>query len=354
MVKNINTIKNILVIFLVISIVYLLSALSFIFIPFVLALFVALLIMPIIEWLYARKIPYFIGVTLSFIIASAAAKGVFVIIQHTWEKMLNNQDVLKEQFTSKLTPIIHKIDNWFGFSDIEFKSGVDHGFSEFLSPSFIANTSAQLFESMLGSVSSLIVFLIFLLIILSSLPRLNQYLITLAGDSHTKKHIATFRKVKKSLTLFIKVKLISSLITGISFGLITWFFGVEFPFFWGLMAFVLNFVQYIGSILITIAVVLFGFIQIESLGLFGLYVLLLAGVQIIIGNLIEPSLMGRSFSINTLSVIIGVMLCGYVWGIAGLVLAVPLMVVTKLMLSTGSKDYLITRMISRSVEKINQ
>ena len=137
-----------------------------------------------------------------------------------------------------------------------------------------------------------------------------------------------------------------SFFTGLGFGLIAWYFGLSFPLFWGLFAFAINFVQMIGSVIATVFAVLFAFIELESPGTMLIAGLLFTGVQVLFGSVIEPVMMGKSFSINILTVLVMLMFWGYLWGVPGLILSIPITVLIKTLLEQFSGGKKLARFMS--------
>jgi len=142
------------------------------------------------------------------------------------------------------------------------------------------------------------------------------------------------------------VKFCISLLTGLLFSIICWIFGISFPIFWGLLTFTLNFIQSLGSVLITLLVSLMAIIDIQHPGALTAAIILLIGVQILLGSIIEPILMGRSFSINIVVVLIMLMFWGFLWGIPGLVLAVPITVLLKILFEQFPQTQTLSRLMS--------
>ncbi len=153
--------------------------------------------------------------------------------------------------------------------------------------------------------------------------------------------VKTFMKVERSVSDFLKVKIFVSLLTGIAFGIIAWSLGISFPLFWGLLAFVINFVQMVGSVVSTVLVMIFAFIEIESPGTLLLAAILFTGAQVLFGAVLEPIFMGRSFSINIIVVLVMLMFWGFIWGVPGLILSIPLTVLFKTILNEfeGGKKF---------------
>src|SRR5690606_30996960 len=95
--------------------------------------------------------------------------------------------------------------------------------------------------------------------------------VTILKQKHTS--VKTFRKIEKDLIKFIKVKFLVSLGTGIGIGLVCVLFDVSFPIFWGLFAFVINFVQMIGSFISVILLAIFAFVEIELMSTLFFFIL---------------------------------------------------------------------------------
>ncbi len=144
--------------------------------------------------------------------------------------------------------------------------------------------------------------------------------------------VKAFMRIEKDLITFIKVKFAVSALTGIFTGLACVFFDVSFPIFWGLFAFLINFVQMVGSFISVILLTIFAFVELESSSVLFFFFLSITGVQVLFGAILEPIFMGKSFSINVIAVLIMLMLWGFIWGIPGLIMAIPITVFIKIIL----------------------
>lgn len=138
-------------------------------------------------------------------------------------------------------------------------------------------------------------------------------------------------KVSRDVQKYLVIKTLVSAVTGTLAGFATWSLGLEFPVLWGMVAFVLNFIPAIGSIIaaippILIALVQYGFLRAASV------LLAYLAINTLLGNVIEPVLLGKRFGISTLVVILSVVFWGWMWGPVGMFLAVPLTMLVKVML----------------------
>jgi predicted PurR-regulated permease PerM len=173
--------------------------------------------------------------------------------------------------------------------------------------------------------------LFFLVLFLAGSMNLKQIIQTTLFYGNTRA-IKTFIEVESSISKFLKVKIVISLLTGVAFGIIAWALGISFPILWGVLAFVINFIQMVGSVISTVLVMLFAYIEIDNPGTLVLAAFLFSGAQVLFGAVLEPIFMGKTFSINIIVVLVMLMFWGYLWGIAGLILAIPLTVLLKIVL----------------------
>ncbi|MDF1754414.1 MAG: AI-2E family transporter [Verrucomicrobiales bacterium] len=162
-----------------------------------------------------------------------------------------------------------------------------------------------------------------------------------------------FQNSSRDIQNYLLLKTTVSLLTGLLAWMTCALMNVEFPLLWGLVAFVLNFIPVIGSILaalppVALALILQGF--------WPAVIVLVAylAINIIIGNVLEPKLLGDSFGISTIVVILSVLIWGYIWGPAGMFLAVPLTMMVKVMLDNTPDLRWISVMISSGGDDFDQ
>ena len=146
----------------------------------------------------------------------------------------------------------------------------------------------------------------------------------------------TFKDITDHIQQFISIKFVITLILGFIVGLILYLFGVKFYIVFGVLTVLLNFIPNLGSVIGVGFISIMVLIQFESMG----FALLIAGilivVQNIVGNIIEPKIFGDTLGLNPLVILISLLVWGYIWGIVGMFLAVPLTAIIKIILS-GAK-----------------
>lgn len=174
----------------------------------------------------------------------------------------------------------------------------------------------------------------------------EKWLLYLGGEKNGKGLHNVVNNWIEDLRVYIKVKALVSLITGILFGGVCYLFGVDFALFFGFLAFILNFIPQVGSLIATIFPVLLGFLEIDSLPMVGVFASILMAVQLMMGTFVEVKYIGKSFAMSTLVVFVNLIFWGYLWGIAGIILSVPIIVLFKNITHHVDENSMIARLLS--------
>ena len=162
-----------------------------------------------------------------------------------------------------------------------------------------------------------------------------------------------FTRVMHEIQHYIGIKTMVSAATGLLIGAWVGLLGVDFFIFWGLVAFVLNFIPNLGSIIAAVPTTLLAMVQI-GVGRGLLVALGYLVINMLIGNLIEPHLMGRRLGLSTLVVVLSLVFWGWVWGPIGMLLSVPLTMVLKIMLENTEEFRWVAVLLgdSRAAERL--
>jgi AI-2 transport protein TqsA len=140
----------------------------------------------------------------------------------------------------------------------------------------------------------------------------------------------TLANIQRQIQTYLWVKTLMSVLTGgLSYGVLVWV-GVDYAAFWGFIIFLLNYIPTIGSLLGIIFPVLMTLVQFDDWQPILIVAITITSFQVVIGNIIEPRVMGSSLNISPLVVMLSLVLWGTIWGVAGMFLAVPIMVILML------------------------
>jgi predicted PurR-regulated permease PerM len=333
-------IRKLLLILIVPFVLYLLNLLSIIFIPLVFALFGALLFMPLMRWFMKKRIPNFLGIITVVIIIAGGLKGAYEVVELSGKEIANANDDFYEKFDNKLNDIVAPVVDFMGIKPVEDETDLEAFLNnESVSANLFGNVSNGL-NFARKFVSMLLMTIFFMILLLAGSMNIQKVMELLIFKQRFAS-VKTFRQIEKDIFKFIVVKFFLSLFTGIGFSLACYFFDVSFPIFWGLFAFLINFIQMIGSVISVAVLTAFALVELDQTGTLLFFILVITGVQVLFGGILEPILMGKSFSINTVTVLFMLALWGFIWGIPGLILSIPITALVKKIMEQfpGTKVY---------------
>ena len=170
--------------------------------------------------------------------------------------------------------------------------------------------------------------------LVQKLPVINGELVS---SENGEERSASFTHVfVNKLRDYMSMKTIISMLTGVIIGVALWLIGVDYPVLWGVLAFMLNFVPNIGSIIAAVPAVLLTIVQL-GIGPAFLVAAVYVAVNILIGSILEPRFMGKGLGLSTLVVFVSLIFWGWVLGPVGMLLSVPLTITVKLALDSSSE-----------------
>ncbi|OED43700.1 hypothetical protein ACH42_09475 [Endozoicomonas sp. (ex Bugula neritina AB1)] len=294
--------------------------------PLLLSLFITLLIHPVVEYLARFHIPRILGITFT-LTAFVLFMVVFVgIIGQTSEDFSAALPGYKEQLVTTLK----------GVQVLLTERGIQVDLHT-IATSLDSSSLVGLFTDMLGKLGSTMSYMLLILLMvvfmLIEAPILsNKIKATMKNSEHTLPNINRF---VLSFNRYIALKTIISFITGLLVTAMLWIKGVNFYVLWGLMAFLMNFIPNIGSILAAIPGVLLTLLQLggaDALIISAGYI----SINIIIGNVLEPKIMGQGLGLSPLVVFLSLIIWGWLLGPVGMLLSVPLTICIRIMMESST------------------
>lgn len=331
---------NVLLLIIVVPLVfYLLKILSFIFIPLIFSMFIALLFLPLMRWLGRRNVPKIVSIIIVLLLVALGLKLGIELVQLSSKQILANNTEFLSKAELKVSDVkVYLLDN-FGI-EIEQEHGI-------IGQLFVKENLGSTLGFLNSFLTTLLMTVFFVVLWLAESINVHKLLnSTLLKRKHTS--IKTFMKIEKDLIKFIKVKVLVSALTGLFTGLMCLFFDVSFPIFWGLFAFAINFVQMVGSFISVIFLSIFAFVELDPSSTLFFFIFAISMVQVAFGAVLEPIFMGKSFSINVIAVLVMLMFWGFLWGIPGLVMAIPITVFIKIILEQFEGTKVIASLLSGS------
>lgn len=211
--------------------------------------------------------------------------------------------------------------------------------------SAIVTTVAVSFTSIARDSLLILIYVGFLLL---EQGNFNRKLAALMGNAQKERRVlGILTQIKADIQKYISIKFLTSATTGILSYLVLRALGINFAEIWGLLIFLLNFIPTIGSIVATIFPSLMALAQSnEGFGLFFATLVGITSLQILIGNIIEPRITGQSLNLSPVVILFNLALWGAIWGVPGMFLCVPLLIITTIVLAHFPKTRPIAILLS--------
>lgn len=185
--------------------------------------------------------------------------------------------------------------------------------------------------SLVGSAMMIIIYMLFVFLEANSFQ--DKLRAVCKSDEQYDDVKKILKKLERSITNYIGVKTLVSVITGALSYVVLLIIGVQSPVFWAFLIFLLNFIPNIGSIVGTFFPAIFSLLQFGEFQPFFLVLIFVGSIQLVVGNYLEPRIMGNSLNISALVTILALSFWGAIWGITGMFLSVPITVMMVIVFS---------------------
>lgn len=312
-------IASILVI--VLAMAFMLFYLRDILIPFVLALIVWSLIRAIERvirklWKEESKAPRWITGGAAFLVTFGALAVLVYFLSHNIQGITDVLPVYQETLKELRDEIV-------GNYGIDVNKELNQYIEKFDISKLVGGLLNSL-SSIIGNAFLIIIYVLFLMTEEGHFK--NKMAAFFRKDESKSTANSVLKQLDHSLTRYVWLKTLVSIMTGVLSYIALLIIGVDFAFFWAFMIFMLNYIPNVGSLIGTIFPALIAVLQFGDYHQ-ALWVLVSVGaIQAVVGNIIEPKVMGKSLNVSALVVILSLVFWGFLWGIVGMVLSVPIMV----------------------------
>lgn len=298
-----------------------------ILIPFLLAIFISILCIPLQRYLINKNIPATMAVVL---ILCLLLIGTFLLVGFVGASMnefTNQLPEYQEQLETQLSAYIidfQKIGLALPGNDLQSILRTDNAIS-------VATNAIKKVGSVLTNFVLVWLIVIFILLEASSFKHKIQL-----AFNNSQNTLDSFDRFMTDVNHYLAIKTIFSLMTGIVVTLGLLLLGVNHAPLWGLIAFLLNFIPNIGSFIAAAPAIALALIQIGPAGTVLVAILYLT-VNMVFGNLLEPRFMGKGLGLSTLVVFLSLLFWGAIFGPVGMILSVPLTMIVKLALEQNEE-----------------
>ena len=294
---------------------------------FLMALFIAVVCMPSIRWMENHKVPRAIAILVVLTVILALVYGVFALVGDS----INAFNANKEFYIQQLDLRLRSTMDWITAQGIPVESV---NIASALEQADIMSLVTRIVGGVgviFGNFFVIFLTVIFILAETTSFPAKFAKAFSNAQDKMV--HV---NHVLSKIRHYLAIKAATSLLTGFLVAISLVFIGVDYPFLWGMLAFLLNFIPTIGSLIAAIPPVILALIQLGPIGVLWTSISYFA-INNIVGNFLEPKLMGQMLGLSAFVIFLSLIFWGYIFGSVGMFLSVPLTMAIKIALDTNEK-----------------
>ena len=297
-------------------------------IPLAIALMLSIVIEPLILLLNKKlHLPKFLCIILIMLGALVAIAVIGTLLVNSFRTILTQYP----RYESRFLIIYETIASMFNLPFNEDLSLFKNLWDQAVVRSFVQNTTLSLSTTIFQFLRDTLVVFLFIFFFLSEMRFFRDKVKAALADVMPNTFRSAFTDVVTQIARYISVKFYISLLTGVLVYAGTLLIGLDFPVIWAFLAFVMNFIPSFGSIISGILTGIFALIQFwPQPAPVILVVSLMLAVNMVLGNIIEPKVQGRNLGLSPFVIIVSLSIWGWIWGFAGMVLAVPIMVVVKI------------------------
>ena len=298
-----------------------------IIVPFLLALFISIICVQPISWLVDKRIPKWLATILVLFGMIILFSGFAFLIGGTLSSFSGNVS----KYESTLTAISNSFVRFLNEKGLNISN---NQVSDLIQPARILEFTAGLANQLLNVMGN--TFLIFLIVLFILMEFGSFSVKAKAILSDTDESISYFSTIARNIRHYLGIKTLICLLTGILIYFALLIIGVDYPLLWALIAALMNYIPNIGSIIAVVPAFLFALVQ---LGLGGALWTLASFMLVnnVLGNIIEPRIMGKGLGLSTLVVFLSLLFWGFILGTVGMFLSVPITMTLKIILEQNEK-----------------
>lgn len=309
-------------------------------VPFLLSVFIAIISAPVLLWLGGKRVPRWLAMLIVLGIIIVTVILLSVLIGSSVKGF--SEDL--PHYQQRLSSLLVQLNAWVSRHGINISTDT---VISYLNPGAAMQLVADMLNglgSVFGNMFLILLTVVFILFETSSMPRKLR-----AGLPNADKSLSVFTAIANNVNRYLAMKTLTSLATGFAVAVALAIIGVDYPLLWGIVAFLFNYIPSIGSIIAAVPAVLLALIQLGA-GAALLSAAVYAGINVLIGNVIEPRMLGRQVGLSTLVVFLSLVFWGWVLGPVGMFLSVPLTMTAKLALESGPRTRWLAVLLGNDVE----
>ncbi len=319
---------------------------STIMVPFLLAFFIAIICNPLVLLLMRAKLPRTLAIIMVMVIVVLLGIWIGQLLGSSGADFREQLPQYRSQLSQQLQPVLQYLAQF----NIDFSTQkVTQKVTQQFDPSRLMGLATDILSSLGGLLANTFLIILAVIFMLFEASGLNRKLHLAFDDPDMR--LQQVDRFLESVNRYLAIKTLVSIATGIIVGVGLCIIGVDYFMLWGLVAFLFNYIPNIGSIIAAVPAVALAFLQFGVGGAAataGLYL----GTNMVMGNVVEPRLMGNSLGLSTLVVFLSLIFWGWLLGSVGMLLSVPLTMVVKIALESSTEGRWLAVMLGGDVEPV--
>lgn len=301
-----------------------LKSASEIIVPFLLSLFIAIILSPLYNFFNKKGLPNAISLTLVVAIFVVFIGLVAKLIGSSVQEFSSNIDFYQQQLSGIFKELLVFSSN----------IGIDipkEEIANVINTKQIMEFSTTIIKS-LGSMftNGLIILLTVVFMMLES----KYFIHKIEHASSENGAIGQITEILERIQDYMVLKALISLLTGFIVWIALLIIGTDYAFLWAVLAFILNFIPNIGSIIAAVPAVLLTLVQLGSISAL-IVTAMYSAVNVVVGSVIEPKVMGKGVGLSTLVVFLSLLFWGWMFGVVGMLLSIPLTIMAKIIFNAN-------------------
>lgn len=327
--KDSKVLKVAAVLFILGVSVFALKTLQAILLPFFVAIIIAFIFEPFFEFLKKKRVPSFLAIVIVILCIVIIANVVSVFILTSIGPFTAGIPKYQDKFNSLLQYASDNLKN-YGIDAIALRESMN--LKNIIQDSSVQSWITSLFTSIATIFGDFVLILIYIIFILSELGSLKRRVLRAFSEERARSIAKTMGDIFLDVRRYIVGKTVINLLHAILIGIILWLFNVDFYVVWAFLSFLMHYIPTIGSMIATILPFMTALVQFDSFATAIIILIILIVLANVIGNIVEPQVLGDKLDLSPILLLLSLIMWGYVWGVMGMILSIPIMSMIKIVL----------------------
>lgn len=354
--------KNIFLIligFFSIVLLFITHLMSAVLVPIFFAFFTAMFLHPFIHRLHMTRIPNWLSTIIVYLIFILLLGILLTIIGISFGNFVADLPEITREFRNKINDLIQSLSEvdivkrYLHEKQSEIMKILLEMTGQVISISNITTYIIRPVGVTLDILQGFGLYAFALIFIIPGMDKISDKILSAFPNRNGPRINNIITNIKEQIQNYMVAKFIISFFTGLLSYLVCVMFGIKYALLWGVVIFLFNFIPYIGSIIAVTFPILLCIIQYQSFARVLFLTISLTSIQMVIGNIIEPKFMSRGVNLSPLVIFTSLLVWGYIWGIAGVLLSVPIMSALNLICENINSLRPISILISANKKKRN-